>query len=56
MEVFTMKRAMLTLAMLAAVGGCDAANVFAAGVVGGTGSTIGTAIAEVVLGFFGVTV
>jgi hypothetical protein len=50
------RRTMLTLAMLAVVGGCDAASVFAAGVVGGTGSTIGTAIATTILGFFGITV
>ncbi len=42
---------MLTLAMIVAVGGCDSvAQLFGKGVVGGTGTTIGAAIADFLLG------
>jgi hypothetical protein len=44
---------MLTVAMVAAVGGCEVVNLFGKGVVGGTGQTVGSAIANFLLGLVG---
>ena len=48
-----MKRALLTLAMIVAATGCDNSGIaalFGKGVVGGTGTTVGAAIADFLLG------
>lgn len=47
------RRAMLTLAMVAAVGGCEAVNLFGKGVVTGTGNAVGATIADFLLGLVG---